>query len=253
MQVTLRTLSIPVRVLFSCFLAMVGLGYLAAMTYLFLIDVAPHAAKGQGMIESIIEKYHGAPTRLELALRGPMADRVSEQERNRILEWIRDGAKAETYNSIEPIIRNTCIRCHSAASGVKRPNGEALPSFESFEAISDLIQIDTGPSIAQLAKVSHVHLFGISIIFFITGFIFTLSETSTWFRVLMIVVPYGAIVADIGSWWLAKWEELFGVVVIVGGAFMGLSLAVQILIPLWEMWLVGPDAPLKTMFSRRKA
>jgi len=76
--------------------------------------------------------------------------------------------------------------------------------------------------------------------------IFAHSETPAWFRIGLIVVPYAAILADVGSWWLTKWDTFFAVVVIVGGALMGLSLACQILISLWEMWIASPD-------SRRRA
>jgi hypothetical protein len=248
-NVSLRNLQMPTRVLFSCFLIMIGIGYLAAILYLFLIDVAPHAAQGKGMIEGIAEKYHGAPTRLELALRGPMADRIGPQDKDRIFSWIREGATAEGYASVKPIIETACVQCHRAGSGVKRPNGDPVPAFDNYEALSDLIQIDTGPGIAQLAKVSHVHLFGISLIFFATGFIVSLSETPPWFRIALIVTPYAAILADIGSWWLTKWQEFFGVVVVIGGALMGLALALQILISLWDMWLAGPMAPLKAKVS----
>ena len=85
---------------------------------------------------------------------------------------------------------------------------------------------------------SHVHLFGISIIFLLTGAIFSLSETPTWFRVVVLIAPYLAIVMDIGSWWVTKYySRVFAYVVLLGGAFMGLSLACQILLSLWEMWI----------------
>jgi hypothetical protein len=92
----------------------------------------------------------------------------------------------------------------------------------------------------QLARVSHIHLFGIGMIFLLTGIIFSLSETPIWLRISLVVLPYLAILADIGSWWLTKFIPVFGIVVIVGGAFMGVALAGQILISLWEMWLPTP-------------
>ncbi len=236
--ISLRTLSLPMRALFSCFLLMIGLGYLAALSYLFLVDVAPHTAKGQGVIEGIAEKYHGAPTRLEVALRGPMADKINTADRQRIVSWIRAGAQPEAFAAIKPVIEANCITCHSAKSGVQRPGStEPVPSFETVDDLLRLVEIDTGPTIAQLAKVSHVHLFGISIIFLITGFIFALSETPASFRVLLIVVPYAAIFADIGAWWLTKWEAVFAWVVVIGGALMGAALGLQILISLFEMWI----------------
>ena len=240
---SLRNLTIPLRVLFSCFLAMIGIGYLAAIVYLFLVDVAPHQAKGQGMIEGITEKYHGVPTRLERAIRGPMADRISAQDKERIFNWLAAGAQPQGYEAIKPLLEANCITCHRANSGVLKRNGQPVPSFESFNAMSRLVEIDTGPTIAQLAKVSHVHLFGISIIFFLTGFIIALGETAVWFRTLLIVTPYVAILADVGAWWLTKLEAVFAWVVVTGGALMGLALASQILVGLWEMWLARSSAP----------
>jgi len=86
--------------------------------------------------------------------------------------------------------------------------------------------------------VSHVHLFGISIVFLLTGAIFSLSETPLWFRISMVVVPYVAILMDIGSWWATKYyDPLFAYIVIGGGVFMGLAMACQILVSLWDMWI----------------
>lgn len=243
---TLRNLPTPMRALFSCFLAMIGIGYLAALSYLFLVDVEPHQAKGKGLIEGIAEKYHGVPTRLEAALQGQMSGRIGSQDKAQIFNWIHSGARPEGYQDIRPVLERNCITCHRANSGVKRPNGEPVPSFENVDSISGLIEIDTGPTIAQLAKVSHVHLFGISFIFFLTGFIIALSETAAWFRVLLIVTPYAAILADVGAWWLTKWEAVFAWVVVTGGALMGLVLACQILIAFWEMWLARGSSPPST-------
>jgi hypothetical protein len=242
--ITLRTLPRPQQALFTSFLLLIGIGYLIALSYLFLVDVEPHASKGMGLVAGIAEKYHGSPSRLEAALRGPMADRIGDIDKNRIFGWIRDGAKTEGYDAVRPIFEANCARCHSATSGVRRANGDPLPTFGSYEEISSLVDADTGPSVRELDRVSHVHLFGISIIFLLTGFIFSLSETPRWFRILLIVTPYVAIIADIGSWWATKWQALFAIVVVVGGGLMGLSLAGQILVSLWDMWLAR--RPLST-------
>ena len=64
---TLSTISMPLRVLFTCFLATIGIGYLTALFYLFLVDVDPHQKMGMGVAEGISMKYHGQQgnTRLE--------------------------------------------------------------------------------------------------------------------------------------------------------------------------------------------
>ena len=110
----------------------------------------------------------------------------------------------------------------------------------SYATVQKVAVADTGTSIEELARVSHIHLFGISIIFLLTGAIFALSEAPIWVRVPLVVIPYLTIMMDIGSWWFTKYlDPAFAYVVVAGGAGMGLALAAQILIPLWEMW-IGP-------------
>lgn len=230
--VTLPGLSLPVRVLFTCFLVTVGIGYLIALVYLFLVDVDPHRRMGMNLISGIAMKYHGAAgsTRLEAALSGSMSDRVGPIDKQTILQWVAAGAPSSGFDKVKPIFDRACVPCHSPASGLP------VPSLASLEDIRKLAAADTGPSVGQLARVSHVHLFGISLIFVLTGSIFALSELRPWLRAVIVAVPFVAIWADIGSWWITKYEPVFAVVVVVGGGLMGLALAVQIIVSLWQMW-----------------
>jgi hypothetical protein len=232
-RVTLATLSMPLRALFTCFLATIGVGYLMALFYLFLVDVDPHEKMGMGMAEGLVMKYRGqrGNTRLEAALRGSMSDRLSSVDRDTIVSWLRRGAAQNDFEQVKPIFDQHCIACHSAKSGLP------VPPLTSFDEIQKLAQIDTGASVSQLARLSHVHIFGISIIFLFTGAVFALSSTAAPWRIAIIVLPYVAIWADIGSWWITKYQPVFAYVVLLGGALMGLALAAQVLISLWEMWL----------------
>jgi len=247
-MLTLRTLPLTLRALFSCFLITIGIGYLTALSYLFLVDVEPHQKLGQGVVEGISEKYHGSTsgTRLESALRGTMADRVNAEERDAVFKWVRAGAKREDSGPVEEILAKNCSGCHSPQSGMP------IPSLATFEDVQKVAQPDTGTSLLALARVSHVHLFGIAIIFLTTGAIFSLSETPAWFRVTMLVVPYLTILADIGSWWATKYySPVFAWIVVVGGGFMGLALACQILVSLWDMWIAGRKLPAKAALAAR--
>ena len=228
----LATLSVPTRALFTCFLVTIGIGYVAALFYLFLVDVDPHQKMGMGIAEGIAKKYHGLRnnTRIEAALRGPMSDKLGAVDKQAIIHWVQDGASAEGFETVKPIFQRICMNCHSPKSGLP------VPPLTSLEEVRKVAQVDTGLSFLQLARVSHVHLFGMSIIFLLTGAIFALSELSRNLRLLIIVVPYVSIWADIGSWWITKYLPGFAYVVLVGGAFMGLALAAQIGISLWEMW-----------------
>ena len=248
---TLRSLPIAFRALFSSFLILIGVGYLMALSYMYLVVIEPHQQMGEGLVAGISDEYHGLPkgqTLIELALMGPMADKLSDADRARLLKWVHDGAKVETYPQVKPIFSTNCISCHMAGA-------QSIPPLASFEGVEKVAKADTGTSIADLARVSHIHLFGISIIFLLTGAIFALSETPTWLRVSLVVVPYLTILMDIGSWWLTKYLDpaVFSYVVVVGGACMGLALAAQILIGLWEMWIEPLETVLRALGSRAVA
>ena len=106
----------------------------------------------------------------------------------------------------------------------------------TYAEVRAYAEVDMRQSAKALVRVSHVHLFGISIIFLLTGGIFTFSAIPPGWRALIVALPFLAIWVDIGSWWFTRFEPIFAYTVIAGGALMGLSLAVQIGIPLWEMW-----------------
>jgi hypothetical protein len=253
-MISLSALPVTLRTLFSSFLIIIGIGYLTALSYLFLVDVEPHQKMGQGVVEGISTKYHGSlkGTRLEAALMGSMADKLSSSERDQVLQWIHAGATPGDYPKVEPILTKNCGACHGAQSGLP------ISRLTSYEDVEKVAKTDTGSSLLQLARVSHIHLFGISIIFLLTGAIFSLSETPIWFRVIIVVIPYLAILMDIGSWWATKYfDPVFAYVVLMGGAFMGAAMACQILVSLWDMWigplkaLVGPPAKPKPFGDNR--
>ncbi|TAK08391.1 MAG: hypothetical protein EPO39_04490 [Candidatus Manganitrophaceae bacterium] len=232
---TLRTASFPVKVLFTCFLLSIGIGYLMAVLYLFLIDIEPHSKKGTGMVRAVIIKYYGqrGGTRLEGALEGAMGDNLSPAQKKEVVAWIRKGATEADFPSVQPIFTNQCAGCHSKESGMP------LPPLTTYEEVSAYTQIDLGQSIKSLVRVSHIHLFGISFIFMFTSGIFVFSEVNPRWRALLVAIPFLAIWVDIGSWWFTKLQPLFAYAVIIGGLLMGLSLALQIVLSLYEMWLKG--------------
>ncbi len=241
-MVSLRSLPIAFRALFSSFLILIGVGYLMALAYMYLVVIEPHQQMGEGLAAGISDEYHGLPkgkTLLESALMGPMADKLGAADRSRILQWIQAGATVDGYPQVEPIFAQNCIGCHMA-------NAHSIPPLANFADVQKVAAADTGTSLTDLAEVSHIHLFGISIIFLLTGAVFALSTTPVWVRVFFVVVPYLTILMDIGSWWFTKYLDpaFFAYVVLGGGAGMGLALAAQILISLWDMWIEPLEAAL---------
>lgn len=233
---TLRTLPPPLKVLATCFLLTIGVGYLFAVAYLYLIDVKPHTEHGMSVLQSVIVKYYGKRevSRLESSLEGPMGEYVTRSEKAQIAEWIKRGAAEAEFAEIQPILEQRCASCHRPESGVP------IPPLTTYAEVSAHTEVDLGQSIKTLLRVSHIHLFGMSFIFMLTSLVFALSEIPGFVRVALIAVPFMAIWLDIGSWWLTKHQPAFAYIVIGGGMLMGLSLAAQIVISMYEMWLAGP-------------
>jgi len=229
---TLRTLPLPLKVLATCFLLTIGIGYLFGLAYLYFIDLEPHAKRGLGLVQAVIIKYYGQreKSRLQAALEGSMSEHVTPNEKQQIIRWIRQGARETEFVNVEAILKRACAGCHSLESGLP------IAPLLSYSQVSEYTAVDFGQSIKSLVRVSHIHLFGMSFIFMLTSIIFAFSETSRLFRSVLVAIPFLAIWLDIGSWWFTKYEPVFAYTVIVGGAMMGLSLAGQIFISLSEMW-----------------
>lgn len=229
---TLRTFSLPLRVLATCFLTTVGLGYLFALAYLYLIDVEPHTKHGMGLVTAVIMKYYGQrdSTKLDAALQGAMGAYITEAQKKKLSRWIRHGAQEAEFLTVQPILKQACAECHSPVSGL------SVPPLTTYAEVSPYTSLDVGQSLKSLVRVSHIHLFGMSFIFMLTSLMFVFSETAVGLRALLVSVPFLAIWMDIGSWWFTKNEPIFAYAVIAGGALMGLSLALQIGISLVEMW-----------------
>jgi hypothetical protein len=244
--VTLRTLGAPLRALFTAFLLTIGIGYLAALTYMFFSEVRPHAEQGLGLVQGVTQKYRGTRdnTVLEVSLRGAMGAGLSPLEKELMLRWVAEGSSADGYKKISNIIAEKCAGCHNGVVPI-------VP-LRTFEEVTKLTEVTPGPTWERLSRVSHIHLFGISFIFLMTGAIFAFSSTPLSVRVPVIVMPYVAIWLDIGSWWVTHWESFFAYIVVIGGALMGVSLGAQILISLWDMWF-GRREPAAAAAAPRSA
>lgn len=227
----LIALPVPVKVLFTAFLLTIGIAYIFALMYLYLLDVAPHRDVGTGLLQATIHKYYGnrGDTRLEKAIRGTMGERLTAEEKREVFLWIKDGATAMGFSKVKPVFGRSCAMCHRPGSGLI-----PLITYEEVRAITD---IDFGESIRVLSRVSHIHLFGMSFIFMLTGIIFSMSGMNSYLKLLIITLPFIAMWIDIGSWWFTKFQPAFAYTAIIGGGLMGVAFGAQVFISLYEMWL----------------
>ena len=51
-----------------------------------------------------------------------------------------------------------------------------------------------------------------------------------------VIIPFAAMVIDVISWFITKNTPSFAYVVVFSGALMGLSMGLQILLSIYQMW-----------------
>lgn len=238
-----KYLPMSMRVLFTWVLIVFGVGYLMAMIQVW----ESHAGKdGDSMLsgKDLMIAYSGNPdgTKLETALRGPMQDMLPAEKREVIFNWLHSGAPQEEYDAkIHPIMEEHCVMCHNPDTN---PH---LPDLRDLAGVSKVTGVDEGMTIATLVRVSHIHLFSITFIFFIVGYIFTHAYVRPlWLKCLLIAAPFIVLITDVASWYLTKVWVGFAWVVIGSGAIMGISFAAMWLISMWQLWLGKVPADVDT-------
>lgn len=223
----------PIKVLFTGYLCTVAVGYFFALVQILFTHGMADGKFGLS-IDDIVYSYYGnrSGTVLEVKLNGSMKENASEKERFEIIQWIRDDAEEDDYESsgVKKIIEQRCVMCHNKSAG-------SLPDFTKFEELKELTEQDEGATFASLTRVSHIHLFGISFIFMFVGIIFSFAQTpTTLYKCIAIGMPYGFLLIDILSWWLTKIHPMFAWLVMFAGFGMAISFTFMWIVSLLEMW-----------------
>ncbi|SMF95433.1 hypothetical protein SAMN02949497_2796 [Methylomagnum ishizawai] len=239
MPLNLSNLGFSIKMLFSGYLVVIAIGYgVAVMQVLFTHGMAD--GKFGLSIEDIVYSYYGnrSGSVLESKLNGSMKNNAPDSERFKIIQWVRDGGDAKVYDKeIKPIIELRCIMCHNSEAA-------GLPDFTQFEHIHQRAQSDQGATFASLARVSHIHLFGIAFIFMFVGLIFALaSGVPGKLKGAAIVMPYVFLLLDITSWWLTKLNPNFALLVILGGGGMAMAFVFMWVVSMYEMWILPGKLP----------
>lgn len=229
------------RVLFTAALIILGFGYLFALIYLF------HTYSGRDgnpmtlSYEDVVTAYSGSGkhSRLEAALRGPMSTMLPPDEMNTLISWVQEGSERARYEKqIRPAIDKRCMACHDGSN----PH---LPNLNGYDNLKKVTERDTGTDIFTLVRVSHIHLFGLTFIFFIMGFIFSHAYVRpVWFKCTVVALPFIAIALDVSSWYFTKLYHPFAWVVMLAGAVMGLCFGVMWVVSMYQMWFSRTPRPV---------
>jgi hypothetical protein len=223
---------LSLRTLFTATLVMLGIGYVFAMIQIYAVHSGLDGKSGLSA-DDIAIAYSGNrnATRLQAALVGPMSAMIPPDEAGTIISWVRGGIdKSEYMAKVKPIIDKRCLFCHNGSNA-------HVPNLDGYENIAKVAQIDTGMSLYTLIRVSHIHIFGMTFIFFVMGLIFSHAYVRpVWFKSAVIVLPFLSMIIDVGSWYLTKINTAFAWAIIIGGGLMALSFAIQWIVSIYQIW-----------------
>lgn len=227
-----KDISVSERILNTVFLLTIGLGYLTALANLYYTHQALDGKAGLS-IDDVVISYHGShdQTRLGTAINGIMEPNLKyKSDKDVILQWINRGAEEPEYNEkIAPILNRDCILCHTPSIN------PSLPDLTHYATVSEVAHAG-GATIPRLIRVSHIHLFGIAFILFFIGKIFLLCDINIYVKRVAVVIPFAAMLLDVLSWFVTKSVPSFAYVVVISGALMGISMGMQILLSVYQMW-----------------
>jgi hypothetical protein len=230
----LTKLGLPAKLLISCFLCVIGIGYLFSVYTVYIVHRDADARPGLSM-DDIVLTYCGdrEHTVLETVSLGSMSTYyASDDDKSDVINWIRDGADRETYESIvTPIMKRSCIMCHS------KDGPESNSPLTTYEEVKEYVQISTGISPNRLGGLSHTHLISHGMMFFFLSLIFLATSVKDRYKIIIVLTAYFSVVADVFSWWLAKTAVGFAYVSVISGTIMGITFLFFFFVPLWEMWI----------------
>ena len=234
-------LPFSMRVLFTAALCILGLGYLFALVYLF------HTYSGKDgnpltlSYRDLVVAYTGSGkgSRIEAALRGPMSAMLPAEEATRITSWAQEGSSRAAYDSdVRPILDKRCMTCHDGSN----PH---LLNLDGYDNIKKVTERDTGTDIFTLVRVSHIHLFGLTFIFFIVGFIFSHAYIRpVWLKGAIVALPFVCVAIDVGSWYMVKVYHPFAWITMGSGGVMGMSFAFMWVVSMYQMWWAKTPPPV---------
>jgi hypothetical protein len=242
---TIRLARLPAaaRVAASLFAVMMGFGYLSAVSHMYF-NYAGVDGKPGVSANDLKLAIHGDRTKSELAaaVNGSMAQYLRDPaEKAKLLAWSEAGAKKDTFASVEPVLKKNCVSCHSSAGPAK------FKLLETYEQVAAISKPDQGESTATLARIAHVHVQSLSLVYLALGLLFAFCGFPERLKAFVVAVPLIAMPLDFFTRFLAHENPNMVYGVFIFGALAGLATGAMILGILWETWFQpyrGEKVPL---------
>ncbi len=185
--------------------------------------------------------FSGNPfqNRFETMVEGEMLEYLTiEEDANLLRQWSiqpnlpdfsEPNHKQFYQDNIHPIIELDCLECHE-------PGGKAEESpLRSYDEVLPYLERDRGIPIPSLLKLSHIHLFGMSLLLLVTGALAFSFLSPRKAGILSSLTGLGLLL-DVGGWWSTKFFPETAFLVLVGGSLFGGSFLLTHLSLLHRYW-----------------
>lgn len=198
-------------------------------------------------LDDIRAAYRGisAPSLLASALERGHPPELKPESREALLKWLRSGSVSEAYDSLDlgadapaERIAASCVSCHARGASAAQPAARALP-LETWDDVKKLAfarNINPAPK-KVIAASSHAHALAMGTMTLMLGALGFASRLPRTAVGGLVGVTGVALLADVGSWWLAPYADAFVYVIAASGfAYNGGSVAL-ILLLIADLWL----------------
>ena len=262
----LPTMPAGVRVMLSTFLAIIGLGYLAAVANIYHSHQLADGKEGLS-VDDIRAVYGGLsvvrgqdaviPSRMLTMIRGAMRQYVNSEEDYEILEtWLKAGGSEAGLNEgprrktpRRALIRN-CLRCHARSTGtdISKESPFGPDEFEvdhamlsrlvaaSVVSAENTVELPPQYTMQRLVLVSHIHMLAIPMFTLVVALLFMMTRLPATWRALLTPLPMLALVFDFAGWWLARIAGPFAYIILLAGGVYGLVFGFQLVAVLVDLW-----------------
>jgi hypothetical protein len=203
-------------------------------------------------INDIKGHYHGvqAPSPLIAALEAGHPDNLPQPDRDALLQWLASGANlSEGYDDLDmgdeapaEIIATFCLDCHSR--GADGPDAYAQLPLEYWDDIQPIAYAtDIQPTTPEIIAMSqHTHAPTMAVILVVLAMLGAMTRVSRMLIGGIVLLGAVGLLGDMSSWWLARSNENWVYLIVVGGFMYGVSTTVVGLAVILDCLVPSPRA-----------
>jgi hypothetical protein len=196
-------------------------------------------------LDDLRAAYHGLnrPAPLLTALERGHPATLKPEQREVLLKWLRSGRIAEDYESIDlgpaspgEIISASCVSCHSPRGTDAAARATPLDTIEHIRTLASSKQVNRNPDNVIIASM-HAHALALTTLSIALLALLCATRLPRGVVSLLAALHGLGLLADIGSWWLARQSEPFVYVIAGAGWVYNGTLVLIALLVIADLWL----------------